>query len=1274
MKLLRLLLLFILVSGVGFSASGQVLTEDFEGTFAPTGWSIDKNSGNDWTESTSNGVGGSKCARYVYNGSSAADSWLFTSGVALTSGTSYTYTFYQAVQSANYAEQLKFTVGTGATIADQTTTLVDLGSVTNTTYVEYTGTFTPSSTGTYYFAFQCYSNANQWNLYVDDLTIELSPSCLDPTALATSSVTTTSASLDWTANSSESNWEIVVQAAGTGTPAAGYGTGTAISTKPHSATSLTANTAYEYYVRADCNGDGSDLSDWAGPFAFTTLCANETAPYTESFDASISSCWSQSATSGGPWVLGSSVSWNTNGCGATPSDNTGNAGSFIAMDHSTTPTDEAVVIEMPIVDVTALTTPQLNFYHFMCITGSTTPNQLYVEAWDGSAWNSVATITTGAASWAEYSYVLTTHVYSGSLVKIRFRAEPGTGNVYYGDQALDDISIEEAPACPSPSAMAASPIAGTTADLAWAAGAAETNWNLEWKAGADFVAGNSEEDGSASPTTTATHSLSGLTAVTTYYVYYQADCGGDQSDWIGPYSFTTTILCPAPSGMGITGTTTTTGSVSWTAGGTETTWDLEWKAGANFTPGTGAEDGSASPTTTPVYTMTSLTQATTYYVHYRANCGGGNGESDWVYAGTITTDCASQTLPWTEDFESMASVGGGVTPNCWFESGDWASASATGSNNRIPNSGTNYIYTSWTADDWLISPAFDLTGGTAYTYTFQYVTDGNSGWTTIEAAYGTVQDGASMTTAIGTPVSSATNTSYAEYTVTFTPASTGTYYFGVHVIANGSPWYISFDDFELKETPTADAEVTNLALPTGNPCSSLSATETITVTVRNNASADIAIGDASVALTGVTATPITNTGAIAQGATEDIVFTVDMTTDQLYSITATVTLTGDSDNTNDSDNGSVSSGIGEKTAPFSCDFTSYSGTDLGCDGFFEAEGASEAAAPTGTSSSGWGASIALGNTAKINLYDTGDHDWLITPTFDCGPITAVGMKIALTNYNSSDADSDAMEGTDDAVYVKVSADCGITWTTLHTFNDANTTGIISNTLTQRVVDLSAYNGQTIQIGIQGSEGNVDDGPDYDFHVGDIEIDNIGNLPVELTTFTAKAEGTTNRLLWETASEENNSHFEVERSTNGVDFEKTGTVEGNGTIVEVSNYNFVDETPATVSYYRLRQVDFDGNFEHSNVVMVKRDNIMNNDVTLYPVPVKDRLTVQYATATDEDVIITVIDVTGRKLITKTVNAVEGENQFHIDFTELPAGSYFVRLQSDLSITVKIVIKK
>ncbi|NJN78336.1 MAG: T9SS type A sorting domain-containing protein [Saprospiraceae bacterium] len=182
------------------------------------------------------------------------------------------------------------------------------------------------------------------------------------------------------------------------------------------------------------------------------------------------------------------------------------------------------------------------------------------------------------------------------------------------------------------------------------------------------------------------------------------------------------------------------------------------------------------------------------------------------------------------------------------------------------------------------------------------------------------------------------------------------------------------------------------------------------------------------------------------------------------------------------------------------------------------------------------------------------------------------------------------------------------------------------------------------------------------------------LPVELTTFTATAQSNTNVLNWETASEENNAHFDVQRSTNGLDFETIGTVRGNGTTVDASKYDFVDEAPAMVSYYRLRQVDFDGNFENSNVVIVKRDRVANNEVTVYPVPVKDRLTVQYATAANEDITITVIDVTGRKLITKNVTAIEGENQFHIDFSELPAGSYFVRLQSDWNNTIKTVIKE
>ena len=181
------------------------------------------------------------------------------------------------------------------------------------------------------------------------------------------------------------------------------------------------------------------------------------------------------------------------------------------------------------------------------------------------------------------------------------------------------------------------------------------------------------------------------------------------------------------------------------------------------------------------------------------------------------------------------------------------------------------------------------------------------------------------------------------------------------------------------------------------------------------------------------------------------------------------------------------------------------------------------------------------------------------------------------------------------------------------------------------------------------------------------------LPVEMTSFTAKQKGVANVLDWSTASEKNNAHFYVERSINSIDFEVIGEVEGNGTTVEVSNYNFVDKAPAAVSYYRLRQVDFNNNYEYSKIVVVEHKR-NNNTVFLYPVPVRYDLTVQYNTTTNEEMIITVIDIIGRTLITKTVMTTEGENQFKINLNTLPSGSYFIRLQSNTNNIVHSIIKE
>ncbi|MFK7947918.1 MAG: T9SS type A sorting domain-containing protein [Saprospiraceae bacterium] len=182
------------------------------------------------------------------------------------------------------------------------------------------------------------------------------------------------------------------------------------------------------------------------------------------------------------------------------------------------------------------------------------------------------------------------------------------------------------------------------------------------------------------------------------------------------------------------------------------------------------------------------------------------------------------------------------------------------------------------------------------------------------------------------------------------------------------------------------------------------------------------------------------------------------------------------------------------------------------------------------------------------------------------------------------------------------------------------------------------------------------------------------VPVELSYFNAKAENNSNVLSWETATELNNSHFEVERSFDGINFEVIETVEGNGTTVEVINYEFVDEAPLANTYYRLRQVDFDGQFEYSKVVSVNRKVSGSGDVKVYPNPAQDNLTIDFTTSADEDVIITVTDMTGRVLISQNRNVAQGENQLNIDLTNLPQGNYFLQLKSTTTSTIQAIVKQ
>ncbi|MFY0673370.1 MAG: hypothetical protein JXQ87_08190 [Bacteroidia bacterium] len=117
------------------------------------------------------------------------------------------------------------------------------------------------------------------------------------------------------------------------------------------------------------------------------------------------------------------------------------------------------------------------------------------------------------------------------------------------------------------------------------------------------------------------------------------------------------------------------------------------------------------------------------------------------------------------------------------------------------------------------------------------------------------------------------------------------------------------------------------------------------------------------------------------------------------------------------------------------------------------------------------------------------------------------------------------------------------------------------------------------------------------------------LPVEFTYFYAKwqTEGESVILDWQTAMEENNSHFEIERSIDGQTWEQIGTVAGQGSTFDISDYQFIDNgLPITNNsslitiYYRLKQVDYDGEFDYSEIEVLRIHN-MTNDFTAFPNP-------------------------------------------------------------------------
>ncbi len=174
------------------------------------------------------------------------------------------------------------------------------------------------------------------------------------------------------------------------------------------------------------------------------------------------------------------------------------------------------------------------------------------------------------------------------------------------------------------------------------------------------------------------------------------------------------------------------------------------------------------------------------------------------------------------------------------------------------------------------------------------------------------------------------------------------------------------------------------------------------------------------------------------------------------------------------------------------------------------------------------------------------------------------------------------------------------------------------------------------------------------------------LPVELTTFEGRMQEATSILNWETASELNNKGFEIEHSTDGRTFAFVDFVLGNGTTQTVSEYSFIHKDPtAGDNYYRLKQIDFDGAFEYSDIVYLENTK---NDApgTIYPNPAVSEVTYEGAPAT-----LSVYDALGQ-LVLQELAEVERTT---LDISQLQTGVYFMEITTDSNeITVKRFMKQ
>jgi len=190
------------------------------------------------------------------------------------------------------------------------------------------------------------------------------------------------------------------------------------------------------------------------------------------------------------------------------------------------------------------------------------------------------------------------------------------------------------------------------------------------------------------------------------------------------------------------------------------------------------------------------------------------------------------------------------------------------------------------------------------------------------------------------------------------------------------------------------------------------------------------------------------------------------------------------------------------------------------------------------------------------------------------------------------------------------------------------------------------------------------------------------LPVELSSFTSTVTGRDVSLNWSTSTEENNARFEIERSSTENIWTKVGSVNGNGTTTNPHSYSFTDRGLSSGNYsFRLKQIDFNGNFQYYNlsneVVIGTPDNFSLTQN--YPNPFNPSTKISYSIPLEGKVSLSIFDMTGKE-VKSLVNSVQTAGYYSVSFdgSSLASGVYYYRVtvtgQNNFVATRKMLLVK